>query len=720
MATVQIKLASVDITAHVVFATATFTSAVNGTVGSCKFRVRDDDRTMSPNAGDEIELIIDGDPVWTGYLVLTSRVYAFPAENVADAGLARWFDVEGSDLNTLFNKRIAFNQTTPTDNVVRFPYPPVTADSTAIAELVTNWLDLSGDSLDTSTHVETVADINVDQDAYPWSGSQTFGQAMFQIASLPTGVYFLDPSRNLVYTDVNTADAPFALSDQPTGTDAGYREMTLTSDGTSLVNDELAWGIGYGSQNPVFKRETDAASVALHGLWQDGRQANFVYKQATIDRIAQSVVYGSPSSQRGAKDDRVAVVVTTYVPGFLPAQKVDFTSNIFGFSDVIPIRKMEVTFDAPDAPKYVLTLSHAIDSPWGFVDQYLLTLPKLPQIVLPGLVLPQLCWLGDIVVDDWGRVLAGSAGCASSGYPWTTTIIAVGQTAVSVDATHLIITESVPTPGTDASASVDIDLPLDPRHMVMTVPLSAIVATPTAGTNLVTINISAIRLAYPGGAPVGDVIPAFVLTNIIRSDHTYSPSVPATKITLGSTEFDWTTEQAIADVLLTVTVTDTTVTADFLGQTLTQSWTPDATDYRQTYLGLEISVATTHDPTDANPANDLGEAGTITISSDLGNCLALATCATPTPGTGPSTIVVACGTGNFVSENPAVDTPTIVYRTMCSYQPGSLRVWLNGLLQIVTTNYAETDPSNGLFTFTSALGAIDTVFVEYRSTGSVT
>jgi hypothetical protein len=168
----------------------------------------------------------------------------------------------------------------------------------------------------------------------------------------------------------------------PTPNSVGYREMEILYDGTALINDQLAWGMGYGSDVPVFVRNQDSASQALHGLWQAGTTRYGIYKQATINRVAASIVDGSPQSKRGAKDDRKAVMITTYQPGFLPSQKVDFTSEVWGFNDVIPIRKMEVTFEAPNDPKFALVLSHEIDTPFGFVDPFSLSysFPPFPAI----------------------------------------------------------------------------------------------------------------------------------------------------------------------------------------------------------------------------------------------------------------------------------------------------------------------------------------------------
>lgn len=417
MATTQIKIGGVDTTSTVIFGTAFFESAVNGQTGSCKFQVRDLDRTASFDQGSTIELLIDGDPVWTGYLVKATRGYVFPALNVTDFGLARFFTIEGVDLNILFTKRIVFNQSAPADVFGKL-YPPFSADDDAIADLVADYLDLTGDSLDTSTQVENVADINDDQDARAWSGGYTWGQAMGSIAMLPGAVYFLAPTRKLVYTDVNTATAARGLSDQPGPSDAGYSEMRITKDGSALANDVFAWGFGYGSNDPVFVRDQDAASLAAHGRWQLGVQKPGIYKQATINRVAESIVDGSPSSQRGAKDDRVAVELVTYVPGFLPAQKVDFTSAVFGFSDVIPIRRMRVTFESPEAPKYALSLSHAIDLPWGFFDPFKFTFPRFPPFKPWPPVIGVQPPVNSGIIDDFeNRTISNAWGQPSRGLP---------------------------------------------------------------------------------------------------------------------------------------------------------------------------------------------------------------------------------------------------------------------------------------------------------------
>jgi hypothetical protein len=681
VSTVVITIDGINETADVVFSEAHFESQVNGVAGQCRLRIRDLDRTKTFTVGSPLLLQIDGDAVWRGYVSTVNRVYVFSAINVDDFGLARFIDLTGSDVNILFAKRVVFDQVTPTN--MKAPLLAAhTADTTAITALLADWLDLTGDGLDTTTYVENVGDTTWTQEGRAWAGSNTWGQAMASIANMPSAIYYIDPDLNLVYTDVDTPNAPFALSDVTTGitvdrfdrtvaagttwgtgglgtwvddgttdatvsvngskgiatidtaldgqaiqqvpltsavrdhdtwslsfrfawpsplgdfpfiesdfyngvtfsggdlytyvehssatwpttpthfhlhasrssssysdsvdiylastpmadewatirlewdsigqtwkgkywldsevepdwlavissvaitkanlgatpylwmlvgtfdpasgsdwgfddvaftgvgpTPAGYREMEVLMDGSSLANDVMCWGIGYGTQTPVFVRDTDATSQATHGLWQLGQVTFGVYEQTTINRIAASIIDGSPQNKRGAKDDKVSVQCVTYEPGLRAAQKVDFTSTVFGFNDVIPIRKMEIDFENPTDPKYTLTLSHEIDTPFSFFDPFLTDFgpfPKCPpgmvkgpngKCIFPPIIDPPECVCG--ITDTFTRTVAGGWGTSDSGLVWDSTYGALsvdgarGVNAVPGSASSAFITPGV-------------------------------------------------------------------------------------------------------------------------------------------------------------------------------------------------------------------------------------------------------------------------------------
>lgn len=142
----------------------------------------------------------------------------------------------------------------------------------------------------------------------------------------------------------------------------------------------------------VFARTDDEASIAEHGLWQVGRMIPNVWKQATIERIADSYVYGSPQNRRGGKDDRVAVRCTVHVPGLRVADKVNVRSVVYDFEDVLPIREMRLTWPTAGQPRFDLTLSHEIDDPWLTAEYWFPNFawhpPDLGDIELPPLIPP--------------------------------------------------------------------------------------------------------------------------------------------------------------------------------------------------------------------------------------------------------------------------------------------------------------------------------------------
>lgn len=352
------------------------------------------------------------DPLWAGYLQRASRRFWFPVDDPEK--LHRQWILSLADINILFSKRVVFSQSTPAR--VKGPvYTTDTFDDTVIATLVSDWLDLSADDLDTSSKVERVGHINAGQAAYPFNGGEYWGQAMTTIAQLPAAIFCLSPSRELVYADVDVEDAPFELSDHPSGAQRGYREATIWEDATQLGNDALSWGFGKGDDKGVFNHTSDDDSIAEHGLWQIGTTLYDVWKQSTIDKIGDSIVNGSPGSRRGHAKDVESMDLVTFDDGLRVGQRVRVIREEYGFDEVLPIRKMQLEFPTPGLVKYTMKLSEALDM-WGFADPF----PPFPGFHGgggPGITVidvpPTTCYFA----DDFNRA-DGPLGIASSGLAW--------------------------------------------------------------------------------------------------------------------------------------------------------------------------------------------------------------------------------------------------------------------------------------------------------------
>ena len=335
-----------DITDDVIYESATFTSQANGAPGTAMLRIKDVGHDYEVITGKRLHLDIDGQRAWTGYVMQVSRVYALPVVPTGPQW-ARLVQINAADINILFVKRIVFNQADPTDIETPLypPGPPIRRRSTALFD---DWLDLRWRRPRYHTMIENVADINLDQEGRAWSAGWTVGPGDGSIAMLPGAVYYIDPDRRVVWTDVDTPNAPWELSDRPTGAQVGYRSMELLKDGSRLINDFLAIGMGMARATPVPAARSVARASPLTGGGRTATSTPVSSSRRPLTESPSRSCIGSPSNNRGAKDDRVSVGLTIFVPGFRVGMKAVFESEVFGFTDVIPIRQQTITFVSPD------------------------------------------------------------------------------------------------------------------------------------------------------------------------------------------------------------------------------------------------------------------------------------------------------------------------------------------------------------------------------------
>ena len=165
-----------------------------------------------------------------------------------------------------------------------------------------------------------------------------------------------------------------------------YREIRIREDATSMVNDALVWGAGYGNKNLVFSRTQSSPSQTVHGLWQAGEFKNGVYKQATVNAISASWVEGSPSAHRGAKNPKRSVELVTQSTVFSAGDVVVVQNSSFEYTDTLPIRSVITTFPTPFDPRFALTMSWEIDAVWSMYDPWV---PYSPKMISPVVVPPE-------------------------------------------------------------------------------------------------------------------------------------------------------------------------------------------------------------------------------------------------------------------------------------------------------------------------------------------
>ncbi|HXS47571.1 MAG TPA: hypothetical protein VN756_08915, partial [Solirubrobacterales bacterium] len=377
---VYIRYRGVDITRRVLYDQTKFKTSARGTPGTCTIRIRDDNHEFDFIPGGSLTLDVGSIRQWGGYLATVKRGFFFEGSHDSPGETVRYIELRGVDYNVLLQKRVLYDKQKPT-NIQLTTFPAGTSDEEIIEYYAAHHLDLSGDGLDTTTLVEEVGSPSLD-DEISGSASWTWAQFLKHLRFNTGAIDYIDPDKRLVHTDVDTPNAPFGISDDPEAGEIGCRELEIDFDASKMRNDALIWGVGQGSSNPVFSRTTDAPAVAQHGLWQVGQFLPTVWRQTTVDRIADSWVYGSPQNKRGGKDDRVAAQCVIWEPTFRVAQKVNLRSIVWDFEDVIPIRDIEIDFPVPYHPRFRLTLSHEIDDPWTTFEFWFpdFELPEFPDI----------------------------------------------------------------------------------------------------------------------------------------------------------------------------------------------------------------------------------------------------------------------------------------------------------------------------------------------------
>ena len=356
-----------NITTHCDIKRSVFEMHAGPLAGTAKVYVRDLGHDLTIATGSEITLDIENLRVWGGYVMSITREYAFPVDDTSDpAETPRYFVLDCSDYNILFSKRFIRNKANPTKRVPK--YAAGRHDDEIVLDLFHNYLDLEGDGL-THTKVTYVGTPQEDNPGSPAVPAMSWAKAMTNTALLPGAIYYIDADKDLAYADVDVADAPFVLSDEPNLTTSfGYRDMAIIEDGTMLANDAFVWGTGLGQDKMTFKRYQVAGSQTDHGLWQWSDYRQDLYKPQSVLKRATTYVDGSTQNNRGHKDPAITIRCTTIKPGLRAGMKVHFVCGIHGYDDIIPIRSMHISFVNNTEAVYQLVLAHYLDEAWNTAE----------------------------------------------------------------------------------------------------------------------------------------------------------------------------------------------------------------------------------------------------------------------------------------------------------------------------------------------------------------
>lgn len=376
MSSVVITVDNVDITADVLFNTASFEQQFGAVPGTFSFTVRDPNRDKTFVTGVEMSLDVDGIRMFGGYVLQVTMGHMAPAAdtNVLATYQLRTWNLRGSDYNIIFDKRVWRNTA---DYLSQIDLTGVTngdKDGPALIELVANYSDCSDF---TTTGINSNAALNAF--AVVQQGEKL--RSTFETFSYFGGaIWYIDGNKNFVYVPFEDVEKRWGFSDQPNhggittspaeyqGSTMGFRQVEAQEDGSFLVNDALIWGgsaFAGPSGGTVFSRRQDATSQSTYGRWQVG-ETHFGEKrysiQAQVNARSNVIINGPPGAnvygqQKGLRYTQWQftfvwfssdVPLLSGTPNHLVAGDiVTIDMNTFGVSKLLPLRSLRTSF--PDA-----------------------------------------------------------------------------------------------------------------------------------------------------------------------------------------------------------------------------------------------------------------------------------------------------------------------------------------------------------------------------------
>jgi len=319
---IVITLDGIDITDDVIYKETTFTSQANPMQGSFKVTVKDIDHSFddpfTAMAGKKLACVIDGVPLFGGYVFNVGRGHFFPAQDSSTpSAVPRKWILTGPDFNVLFDKRVIYDPANPTVS------PEVPSGKQTITKafryLVSNYIDYPSD-LDMNTYVDTIVDENGDEEVYGSENKgslyvgagKTWREQMDDFADHSGIIYYIDGGFALHLHAYESTLTPWIITDMAIPGYVRFRSGEYDEDFVRVYTEALVWG-GSAIQGPegpagdvVFKKyPTPPASgareqgaldrLALYGRWQMGEehagQMNYL-TQESVNKRAKVIING--------------------------------------------------------------------------------------------------------------------------------------------------------------------------------------------------------------------------------------------------------------------------------------------------------------------------------------------------------------------------------------------------------------------------------------------
>ena len=296
-----------DITSSCTYIDAYFELQAAAVPGSFHLTVKDPDQTLGFVSGGRIEMLLGTVKMFGGFLTQVTRDFFFSALDTSTPVTGRRWSLDGVDYNYLLDKRVLRN-TSDYTHLIPSVAVGANGNDAHIISLFSSYFDLGftgGGTLDVATKVTHVNDFTV---KYVWPSQGETMRAVLDSLVIETTIhgqlaciYWVDAAARLNWLALQTTAAPWGFSDIPNGTTfIGWRDGTVTDDGTSVINEVFVWGgspIGTNG-TVVLAHKSNSTSITDNGRWQLGENhpgEDRFKSQAEVDARANALISGDTS-----------------------------------------------------------------------------------------------------------------------------------------------------------------------------------------------------------------------------------------------------------------------------------------------------------------------------------------------------------------------------------------------------------------------------------------
>jgi|WetSurMetagenome_2_1015567.scaffolds.fasta_scaffold03982_2 hypothetical protein len=343
--------------------------------------------------GQKLELFIDGQAVFAGYVTTTESSFVFPSVLEGDDTPVTKTTLSGPDVNVILDRYLIYDPLKNPENDTKGinnpwygtpGFNPGKTDAFLVAWYTGKWSKAKETGLDYTGNVDVcgVVNPNVVGRIMDWNGV-SLRAAYQQWSRVTSAIFWVDPYMSLHWHSRFEVSAPFAIGDGEEYVNG--RDLSGRTSIERQVSDTIVWGTLMSEKDPqqvdrvsYIREKSDEGGAGFQlGEWHAD-----VHKTTSLKVRAQTIIarYKKPLDM---------VTISIFEPGIQAGMVVELLLGSHGGSYILPVKSLSITFEGMHTqrsgyPRFTLDCGIDPEDPWQVFDP----LPW-PEIDIPHTQSPQ-------------------------------------------------------------------------------------------------------------------------------------------------------------------------------------------------------------------------------------------------------------------------------------------------------------------------------------------